>query len=273
MKSEHRHELKTNELAEWLGNLPQWIGKNLTTILIVVAVMVAGVTVFFWRNYNKNVVQVQEHTELSNLLNQMSVLEARIPGAQAQGTDPSATLLQAAQSLGSFAQNTGNGSMAALALVKQAEAIRAELHYRNELISKEDFVKKINQAKAAYTEAVQKSSDSPAIKAAAELGLGLCEEELGNFELAKNIYQGVVDNPGFDGTVAKTAAKNRLETMDDYTQKVTFKPATVAAAASRPTIRMKPVDANSPPAAGQPPAPIILPEINVKVPGPNVSGK
>ncbi len=28
MKSDHRHELKTNELAEWLSNLPQWAKKN-----------------------------------------------------------------------------------------------------------------------------------------------------------------------------------------------------------------------------------------------------
>ena len=78
MKSEHRHELKTNELAEWLGNLPQWTKENLTTILVVVAIVVAAVTFFFWRSYNKNVVQVREHIEFSNLLNQLSIIEARI---------------------------------------------------------------------------------------------------------------------------------------------------------------------------------------------------
>ena len=36
MKSDHRHELKTNELAEWLGNLPQWTKENLVTIIIAV---------------------------------------------------------------------------------------------------------------------------------------------------------------------------------------------------------------------------------------------
>ena len=36
MKAEHRHELKTNELVEWLTNLPQWANENLTTIIGVV---------------------------------------------------------------------------------------------------------------------------------------------------------------------------------------------------------------------------------------------
>ena len=43
MKSDHRHELKTNELAEWLGNLPEWTKENFVTIIIALAPFVAGV--------------------------------------------------------------------------------------------------------------------------------------------------------------------------------------------------------------------------------------
>ncbi|MBA7624503.1 hypothetical protein ES703_31912 [subsurface metagenome] len=44
MKSKHRHDLKTNELAEWIGNLPQWARENHRTIIYVsvVAVLVIG---------------------------------------------------------------------------------------------------------------------------------------------------------------------------------------------------------------------------------------
>ena len=294
MKSEHRQELKTNELAEWLGNLPQWTKENLTIIMVIVAVVVVGVTFLIWRTYNKNVIQVREHLEFSNLLNQLSAIEGQIPSAQAEGRDLSFTLIPAADGLGSFAQNTSNGRMAALALIKQAEALRTELHYRPGLISGQDLINRINQAKTAYTEAIQRSSDNSTLKAAAEFGLGLCEEELGNFEEAQKIYQGIAANDDFEGTVAKAAAKHRLETMADYRQKVVFKPAPApapAAAASQPTIQMQPIDFNLP-AASQPtiqleqveptlpvnpnqesPSPVILPEVNSKVPEPNVSGK
>ncbi|MDT8300375.1 MAG: hypothetical protein RQ760_02755 [Sedimentisphaerales bacterium] len=295
MKSEHRHELKTNELAEWLGNLPQWSKENMTTILVVAAVVVAGATFLFWRSYNKNIVQVRGHLEFSNLLDQLSASKMQVINAQSQGQDLSALLLQPANSLGSFAQSTSNNRMAALALIKQAEALRTELHYRSGLISKQDLTNQINEAKVAYAGAVEKASDDASLKAAAEFGLGLCEEELSNFQEAQQIYQGIVANAAYEGTVAKAAAQHRLETMEDYRQKVVFKPAPEPAAATQPNVQINPFNPN-PSTATQPtiqmqpvditvPAtlpddanktsevPIILPEVNSKVPEPNASGK
>ncbi len=316
MKSEHRHELKTNELAEWLGNLPQWTKENLTTIILISVVIVAAAAFYIRYSFRKSAA-AQEQLEFSNLLNQLSVSKAQVLNAQAQGTDLSFILIQPANSLGSFAQNTKNDRMAALALIKQAEALRTELHYRPGTVSKQDLTAQINQAKAAYTEAIQtrlKGTSNPSLTAAAEFGLGLCEEELGNFEKAQQIYQAIAANLDFEGTVAVAQAKHRLDTMADYKQKVIFKPAPAPPAtsllqsetdfseliraeglATKPTIQIKPVDTNLSPAPLLPPAtsgdktvgeanlpidvnqasqtPIILPEVNLKVPDPNVSVK
>lgn len=293
MKSEHRHELKTNELAEWLGNLPQWTKENMTTILVIVAVVVAGAAFLFWRNYNKNVVQVRGHLEFSNLLDQLSAGKMQVLNAQGQGQDLSFILLQPANSLGNFAQNTSNNRMAALALIKQAEALRTELHYRPGPISEQDLTNQINEAKAAYAGAVEKSSANASLKATAEFGLGLCEEELSNFQEAKKIYKSIVANAAYEGTVANAEARNRLETMDDYRQKVVFKPAPEPAAATQPnvqvnpfnpdqssvtqpTIQMQPVDITVPATLPNDTnttseVPVILPEVNSKVPEPNAS--
>lgn len=312
MKSEHRHELKTNELAEWLGNLPQWTKENLTTIIIISAVIAAAATFYYVRYSYRKSTAVQEQLEFSNLLNQLSASKVQILNAQAQGRDLSFILLQPASSLGNFAQNTKNDRMAALALIKQAEALRTELHYRPGTVSKQDLTKQINQAKAAYTEAIQtrlKGTYNPSLTAAAEFGLGLCEEELGNFEKAQQIYQIIAANPDFEGTVANAAAKHRLETMADYKQKVIFKPAPAPLVATKPKIQIRPVDPNLPftssflpnqtigvatkpkfqikpvdtnlPAEANlpvdvnqlPQTPKVLPEVNFKVPEPNVSVK
>ena len=292
MKSEHRHELKTNELAEWLGNLPQWTKENLTTILVVVAVVVVGATFLTWRTYNKNVVQVRGHLEFSNLLDQLTASKLQVQNAQGQGQDLSFMLLQPANSLGNFAQNTSNNRMAALALIKQGEALRTELHYRPGLISEQDLTSQINQAKAAYAGAVQKSSANASLKATAEFGLGLCEEELSNFQEAQQIYQGIVANAGYEGTVANAAAQHRLDTMDDYRQKAVFKPAPEPVAA-QPTIQINPFDTNQSSTIQLQPVeitvpaevtlpndanktsqvPVILPEVNSKVSEPNASGE
>lgn len=307
MKAEHRHELKTNELAEWLSNLPQWTKENLTTIIIILAVIIVALAFYVRYRYNKSLV-ADEQLEFTNLLNQLSGSKMQVLSAQAQGRDLSFILLQPANSLGNFAQNAKNDRMAALALIKQAEALRTELHYRPGTVSNEDLTSQINQAKAAYTEAIQtrlQGTSNPSLMAAAEFGLGLCEEELGNFEKAQQIYQIIAENPDFEGTVAVTQAKHRLETMADYKQKVIFKPAPAPVAASKPTVQPPflsstedkgAVDANLPSASlplgdkllqsiteGEANLPVdvnqssqtpkVLPEINHKVPEPNVSVK
>jgi tetratricopeptide (TPR) repeat protein len=239
MKSEHRHELKTNELAEWLSNLPQWAKENITIFVVIAAVIIAGAAVYIWVSFSKKTV-ADEQLEFTSLLNQLSASKMQVLSAQAQGRDLSFILLQPANSLGNFAQNAKSDQMAALALIKQAEALRTELHYRPGTISQEDFVSQINQAKAAYTEAIQsrlKGTSNPPLMAAAEFGLGLCEEELGNFEKAQQIYQIIAANPDLEGTVAVAQAKHRLETMADYKQKVIFKPAPAPPVASKPTIQ------------------------------------
>ena len=293
MKSEHRHELKTNELAEWLSNLPQWTKENLTTIIIILAVVVAASAFYVRYRYRKSAV-AQEQLEFTNLLNQLSASKMQVLSAQAQGRDLSFILLQPANSLGTFAQNAKSDQMAALALIKQAEALRTELHYRPGTVSEQDVTAQINQAKAAYTEAIQtrlRWASNPSLTAAAEFGLGLCEEELGNFEKAQQIYQIIAENPDFEGTVAVTQAKHRLETMADYKQKVIFKPAPTLPAASllqsqttgaatEPTIQIKPVDTNLPAEVILPidvnqasQTSNVLPDVNSKVPEPNVSVK
>ena len=308
MKSEHRHELKTNELAEWLGNLPQWTKENLTTIIVISAVIVAAAAFYVWYSHRKSAV-AQEQVEFTDLLNQLSTSKIQVLNAQAQGRDLSFILLQPANNLGNFAQRTNNDRMAALALIKQAEALRTELHYRPGTVSTEDFTGQINQAKAAYTEAKTRlmQASSASLMAAAEFGLGLCEEELYNFEKAQQIYKDIVADTDFEGAVAFAQAKHRLEIMADYKQRVIFKPAPPVATkpkiqirpvdanlpstsslipnqtkadATKPKIQIKPVDTNLPAEANLPvdvnqssQTPKVLPEINFKVPDPNVSVK
>jgi ATP/maltotriose-dependent transcriptional regulator MalT len=223
MKSDHRHELKTNELAEWLGNLPQWTKENLLTIIIVVAVVAVAGALYGWRLYSRNVLLVQEQTEFTNLLNQISGGKMQIlQGQESQGRDWSFLLLQPANNLQIFAQKTNHKRMAAMALIKRAEALRAELHYG---VEEQSLENQTNLAKASYTEAFEKCPTIPSLAAAAKFGLGLCEEELDNFEQARQMYQDIAGNPDFESTLAAVQAKRRLQTMADYQQNLVFKPA------------------------------------------------
>ena len=255
MKSDHRHELKTNELADWLSHLPEWTRQNLGTIILITAMLAAAAGIYIWRTHSRNVAQTQQHLEFTSLLNQFAGGKMQIVQAQSQGKDESFMLIQPANNLQSFAQRTKNDRMAALALIKRAEALRAELHYGT--VQKEYLISQTNLAKASYAEALRRCPDDPSLAAAAKLGLGLCEEELGNFEQARQIYQEVTANPDFEATVAVVQAGRRLATMADYQQEIVFKPSPTppaaaaepneaVRAASSPIVQINPTDTNLP---------------------------
>lgn len=256
MRAKHRHELKTNELAEWINNLPQWAKENLRMIIGVSAVIVVVAVFYLWRGYQKNVISVQKQLELTKLITLLPQGKSQILRAQVGGFDTSYMLIQTADNLRAAAQSTNNDQMAALALIKRAEALRTELHYRFGTVSTQDLTTQINMAKASYTEALEKCSSNSSLTATAEFGLGLCEEEIGNFEKAQQTYRDIAANPRLEGTVAAAAAKQRLETIADYQQKILFKAAPPApvgaqvkptpAAPIQPKIELKPLDINQP---------------------------
>lgn len=254
MKSEHRHELKTNELAEWIGNLPQWARENRRMIIYVsvVAVLVIGSASWYW--YNKNVESVREQVKLTSLIAQLPQSKMRIVTARARGVDTSIIiimLIQVADNLQSAARRAKDDQIAALALIKHAEARRTALHYSQGTVTSAELKAAINRAKAGYSEALQKASPNVSLMATARFGLGLCEEELGNFEGAEQIYRDVVADPNFEGTVAVSQAKLRLETMADYQQKIVFKasPKPKPAEFIQPPFELQPVDINLGPEA------------------------
>ena len=268
MKREHRHELKTNELAEWLTNLPQWAKENRIMIIGLSIVAVATAGTYFWHRYTKNVVSVQRQVDFTGLIGQLPQRKWRIIQDQAQGFDSSYMLIPPADKLQTVAQTTKNDCMAALGFIKRAETLRAELHYRLGAVGKQDLTQQINQAMDSYIQAINLLSNadfqmpienrksqianrkfkSPSLMAKAKLGLGLCEEELGNFDQAQKIYRDIIANPDFEGTVAIAAARQRLDTMTDYQQKVVFRKAPKPASTEtlQPQIQIKPVRSKAP---------------------------
>ena len=225
MKSEHRHELKTNELADWIAHLPQWARENQRMIIYVSVVTVLVMASYIWHRYQKDVVGVRRTSQLTNLITQIPQGKLRILEAQAQGLDIAYMLIQNAEELETVAEELKDNHMSALALIKRAEALRTELHYRLGAVSEQDIISQIALARESYNKAIAKAPANPSLMAMANFGLGLCEEEVGNFEQAKQIYNNVATNPDFEGTVAAVQAQQRLEKMDDYREKVAFRSA------------------------------------------------
>lgn len=248
MKSEHRHELKTNELADWIAHFPEWASQNRITIAAVVAVMVVAVVVYFWSFYRRDVVSVQKQTRLTSLVTQVQQQTNNVARAAMGGEDQSYILLPTADELQRFAQDASDDNVAALALVERGKTLRAELHYRIAEMTPEEVARQIDKARASYQLALERSPSNPPLAAQAHFGLGLCEEELGNFDKAADIYREVAQKPEYTGTVPQAAAAYRLQIMDDFKTRVVFKPAPPPPApqSQAPVIQIGPRDANAP---------------------------
>lgn len=262
MKSVHRHELKTNELAEWIANLPKWARENgrMVIYISVVAVLVVGSGLWYWRKITAETVQQQ--LDFTSLVARLSQNKIQILMNQQSGNDTSYSLIVAAEELGTFAGGAEDKNMAALALIKQADALRAGLHYRQQIVDQTDLQRAINEVKSVYNKALEKVADSPSLTAMARFGLGLCEEEVGNFGGAQRIYSDIVANSDFEGTTVAAEAKQRLETMADYEQRIVFK--------AMPGPKQPPADFMQQPAdLLQPPIPLRPIEDNITIEGPN----
>jgi hypothetical protein len=262
MKAEHRHELKTNELAEWIAHLPQWARENgrMVIYISVVVVLVIGSGLWYWRKITSE--SVRQELDFTNFVARLSQSKMQILMNQQRGTDTSYSLIEAATALGTIADGAKEGDMAALALIKQAEALRANLHYRQQTVNQTDLQRTINEAKTVYNKAIEKAAGNPSLTAMARFGLGLCEEELGNFSGARQIYGDIVANDDFEGTTVVAEAKQRLETMADYEKKIVFK--------AMPRPKQPPADfVQQPPDLLQPPIPLRPIEDNITVEGPN----
>ena len=227
MKAEHRHDLKTNELAAWLGNFPAWANQNLRTIIYVTVVVVLVLASFFYYRYQKTVVAAREQGNLTTLLSQLPQQKAFIAQKQMQGEDNSFTLLNLTDEFDGIAKSASSDAVAAMALIKNSEILRTELQFRFGSISQQDIATQIGKAKENYTKALDvylKRSPNPSLEALAKVGLGLCDEELGNPDGARKLYQEVATGAAYEGTAPAAAAKQRLIAMDSFTEKLALKP-------------------------------------------------
>lgn len=216
MDSEHRHELKTNELADGIAHFPRIIKNNYMQIigvgLILAAILFSG-PVRRYVEKGKLAKQAEATIAIRNL--QRSKVDAF--QSQSEGA-----LIVSANELEIVAGQAKKADLAAMAYIKRAEAIRASLHYGAEDAEAEVVTSQIAQATKAYANAATKAQGNVTLSAKAEFGLGLCAEELADYAGAQKIYKKIVDTPQYAATVFPTQAQTRLNNMDDNKAKFVF---------------------------------------------------
>lgn len=231
MDAGHRHELKTNELAEQLGQLPKLIKENANIIIGSALIIIGLITwpVFSRMRLQKDIAAQSSISQSIQMLDKdvYDILQAQEGEAQNQALG---TLLVNADALLEKTEDIDNPNLAALARIKAAQAIRTELHLRKD-VSAEMLETQIQKAKAAYEQAL-KSAKTPTLQAMAKFGLGLCAEELGQTAQAGDLYKEIISDKTFEATVFPKQAQQRLDSLEDNAQAFTFAPAPADAPAA-----------------------------------------
>ncbi len=247
MKSDHRHELKTNELADWLAHFPEWMKQNRTNILAVAAVIVLAIIVYFWSYYRSNVVSVRRQ-------------------AVCRTWSPVLPSSQRGRACGGAGHRS---SYALMPLAQDLQESPAAVERQHGCIGADQAGRSAggggggggegggggggggwpsrSPRRGQLSAALDRKPRNPGLAAAAQFGLGLCEEELGNFDKAAEIYRETAAKPEYAGTLAQAAAQYRLQVMDDFRTPVVFKPAPPQPEVSQdsvPTIQIGPQGSN-----------------------------
>ena len=222
MDSEHRHELKQNELAEGLAHLPQLLKDNANVIIGLALIALALITApMLSRRSQEKAIAAQSAVAQSIQMLQSDVytiVGAEDPESQ---SDASNALLANADALLAKADGADNPDLAALAQIKAAQAYRTELLVRPDDADAETVQIQIGKAKDAYQKALETAAE-PTLKGMATLGLGLCQEELGQTEEAGKLYQSIIDDESLAATVLPKQAQMRLDGLADNSEVFTF---------------------------------------------------
>ena len=221
MDSEHRHELKTNELADWIEHAPEYIRKNYLQIIGVLLIIV-GILSWGPLTRMREGTDTKQAVETTELIEKVSQSKALIVQGDQQGAPIPESLIGVASSLEIAAGKAKTDFAKALILIKRAEALRAELHYKAEEIEQAVLLSEIERARVSYEQAAKKAKGNATLEAMATFGLGLCAEEIGDYTKASGIYESIISNAGFEGTVFQAKAKSRIETMADNRESFLF---------------------------------------------------
>ncbi len=182
MKTQRRHELQTNELADWLGKKIEAIRPYTKAMLGVAVVLAAGLFAVFFLSTHKSREQASSWQQLyaSMLARDVDKLEQL-----AQENGDSAAGLWAAQN-------------AANVLFEEGTRL---LH-----IDRANANRQLGRARNAYQSVIDQTQDD-LLKPRAILGLAQCYEALNNFAEADKQYSRVIE--GWPGTAVAALARER----------------------------------------------------------------
>jgi predicted negative regulator of RcsB-dependent stress response len=195
MRSERRHELQHNELADWLFTAGQRIKPYQNMITAAVVALVVGVAAYSWWSHNSAAQATLAWTELASAM---------------QSQNPDDALTRVAESY----PNTNVAHVATIVVADFRLAQGCDQRFVNRAVAQKD----LGSAVASYEKLLEQCR-TPSLLERANYGLARAKEALGDLPEARKRYETVAKWP--EGTFA-AAATQRLHDLNQRETKLMF---------------------------------------------------
>ncbi len=191
MKAEERHEMRENDLANWLQyGLWAFLKQNGSYILLILALAFLGYQYWNYRKQSQVNARYAAYAELSGATSP-EALDTLIANSEFKSVKAQACLRMGLM----YGQSAAN-----------PEALDQMKMSRPAALSK---------AYDYFTKALEFQGEDPLINSKAHIGIAGVYEDQGEWDKAKAEYQLIIDNKLFAGSPVIELAKDRLATLPD----------------------------------------------------------
>jgi len=232
MKAQERHKLKTNELAESLSELPEYLRTHSTQIITVAVIVLVVAAAGYWWWHGRVEARQGRLAELQLLVVKQAQLEQRA-AQQGQleskpGEEPKEIVAYdaapVAAALRTLAEEAGRSPVGMSALLQEAQAIRSQLFFSDQPITDEEKERICQRVENIYQRLLQEYPQEKLAVGMARMGQGLVAEDRGDWAKAKEIYQAIIAD-GKDklaGTIFGRQAQDRLDLLSRIDKPIEF---------------------------------------------------
>jgi tetratricopeptide (TPR) repeat protein len=200
MKAEERHELRENDMANWLHyGLWAFLKQNGSYFLLFIALVFLGYRL--WVYYD-----VKQQVARQNAFNELA----------ADSSQENFSSLKVLTLLPDLIDSCPFVDVKAQAALKLA-GIYGTLAMQSDLLKSKDLTRAsaLSKSYEFYSKALELQGNDPFIAAKAHLGIAAVYEDQGEWDKAKTEYKTIIDGPLFAGTPEAEYARSCLASMDD----------------------------------------------------------
>ena len=234
MKAKDRHKLKSNELADSIRELSEFLGRHANKLLAAAVVVVLVVVGGFWINRTRANARYERIQLFQRVVSNAEILRLNAVQNARVAPDENEVLPQTSYNvdavitpLAELAQQNTDPAINATTLLAQADAVRSQLYFTGHGLTDQEKTQICQKAEQIFQRVINEYPPDSIPVVRARFDMALLAEDQGDWSKAREVYQKITLQT--QGPVAGTSypfqARRRLASLDKLQElKIEFPP-------------------------------------------------